>query len=237
MRSSKGAKVLLYTKNNLCSSKHRREKGLLTSCQFGRCCMKCTGWVYNVLPLFLKAETFPQWPFCMTLTSVKQFSHPSSKHHQMTVLQPIFLRKQGSTLAMEEERHFMGRDTTCLMRSEHGTEILLQELPWCSCTPWMCNLQLFIKPYDLWNTDGYALMPQHSLAMLCGSLTWRMWMTFMVSQEKLPSILWYIVQRLQRTELVRRTKSSSWPPGITTYLKPTFKESYYTGVRADQIRL
>lgn len=199
--------------------------------------MKHTGWVYNVLPLFLKAETFVQWPFCMTLISVKQFSHPSSKHYQMTLLQPIFSRKQGSTLAVEAEHHFMGRSTTCLMSSEHGTEILLQELPRCSCTAWMCNLQLFIKPHDLWNMDGYALMPQRSLDMLYGSLTWRMWMTLMVSQEKLPSTLWYIVQRLQRTELVRRRKSSSWPPGITMYHKPTFKENYYTGVKADQIRL
>lgn len=174
---------------------------------------------------------------CITCISVEQFSHPSSKHYQMTLLQPIFFRKQGSTLAMEDEHHCMGRSTTCIMRSEHGTEILLQELPWCSCTPWMCNLQLFIKPYDLWNMGGYALMPQRSLAVLCGSLTWRMWMTLMVSQEKLPSILWYIVQRSQCTELVRRTKSSSWPPGITMYLKPTFKESYYIGARADQIRL
>lgn len=65
--------MLLYTKNNLCSSKHWKEKGLLTSCQFRRCCMKRTGRVHNELPLFLEAQTVLQWPFCMSLISMKVF--------------------------------------------------------------------------------------------------------------------------------------------------------------------
>lgn len=178
-------------------------------------------------------------PFCrdpsVWVSSPWKFSHPSSYCLKMTLLLPIFFRKLGRTFAVEEEDHCVGRNTSCLMRSEHGTQIPLQELPWCSCTPWVCNLQLFVKAHDLWKAAGYALTPQCSLAVLRGSLTWRMGMTLMASQEKLPSILWYIVQRLQCTGLGTRTKSGSWPAGIAMYLKPTFKESYYTGVRADQI--
>lgn len=228
--------MLLYTKNNLCSSKHRREKRLLTGCQFGICSMKRAGWVYKVLPLFLTAETFLQWPFCRTLTSGNHFSNPSTEHYHMTLLQPIFFRKPGALLQWKRDITLGERtqlapwdlnvELTSHCRSSPGAPVRLERA-----------MRSFLSNQDWWNMDGYALMPQRSLAMLCGSLTWRMWVALMVSQEKLPSILWYIAQRLQHTELLRRTTSSSWPPGIATYLKPTFKESYYTGVRADQIRL
>lgn len=101
--------MLLYTKNNLCSSKHWREKGLLTSCGFGRCCMKCTGWVHNVLPLLLKPQTFLQWPFCMSLISMEVF--PSKFLLLKNDSSPdYFLQETGEDICSGRRRSLCGKE-------------------------------------------------------------------------------------------------------------------------------
>lgn len=116
-------------------------------------------------------------------------------------------------------------------------ELGMEQKSQCSCAPGMRNLQLFIHSliYESW-MDGHHW---------CLSTAWPC--SVILSPEGWGGHSWAakrscqaasdVQERLQSTGFVRRTKSSSQPPDIATDLKPTFNRSYYSEVRADQIRL
>lgn len=154
---------------------------------------------------------------------------PSKLHTPpLPLLQAGFVRKQGSN----------PWDITAWAGTWLASgELDVEQKSWCSHAPGMRNLQRFLQPFicESW-MDGHHWCL--STAWPCsvvpspegwGGHSWAAKRSCQAASD--------IQERLQSSGRVRRTKSSSQPPGTAVDLKPTFRGSYCSVVRADQIRL
>lgn len=156
-----------------------------------------------------------------------EFSQASSKLHQFLPSWLVLSGNRGATLgtSLYGQEHDLPQESWTWNRNP-GAPVHLE---WGTCsffsTHWLMN--------QGWTgTIGASAQPGHAQWFP----HWRMGGTLMGSQEKLPSSPWHPGEIAEHRNC-EKNKSSPQPPGIAVDLKPAFKGSFCSGVRADQIRL